>query len=184
MSNSHIKLLAEEAIIAAIAMALSYLPLDIAWYQISLGCLPIAILSIRRGQLAGLTSGFIWGLLHLLLGKIYFLSVIQFTMEYFLAFMLMGLAGLTSHSFQAQLKAGKSPYMTYSLGALLGCFAKYLIHFIAGFIYWGQYAPKHMSPVIYSLSVNGSSFIMTSLTVIVIGIILIKTYPKLFQVQP
>ncbi|PPJ44565.1 energy-coupled thiamine transporter ThiT, partial [Rhizobium sp. KAs_5_22] len=77
----NIRTLTEVTIVAALAMVLSLIPTDIGWYQVSLGTLPVAVLAVRRGTVAGLTSGFLWGLLHVLF-KVYILSPIQFVIEY------------------------------------------------------------------------------------------------------
>ncbi|MBG9982805.1 energy-coupled thiamine transporter ThiT [Aerococcaceae bacterium DSM 111020] len=181
MSKMSVSTLSEIAIIAAICMVLSFIPADIAWYQISLGCLPLAILSLRRGLGAGLSAGFIWGLLHIVMGTAYILSPVQLILEYFLAFMFMGLAGLVANKFQATLSL-RPPYALryYSLAAAIGCFAKYLTHFIAGYIFWGHYAPEGTSPVIYSLAVNGVSGALTFVYLLIAGGFLLKRYPQLF----
>ncbi|MDN6771323.1 MAG: energy-coupled thiamine transporter ThiT, partial [Lactococcus sp.] len=89
-----IRTLAEIAIVAALAMALSLIPLQVMWFEISLGTLLIALISLRHGTLIGIITGLIWGLLHFVLGKVYFLSVPQVLIEYVLAFSFAGFAGL------------------------------------------------------------------------------------------
>ena len=43
------------------------------------------------------------------------------------------------------------------LGATLGMFLRFVCHFISGVVFFGSYAPAGMSPIIYSLAVNGSA---------------------------
>jgi thiamine transporter len=56
--------------------------------------------------------------------------------------MAIGLAGLIRHNFY--------------LGILLSFAGRFLCHFISGIVFFASYAPEGMSPVLYSLTVNGS----------------------------
>lgn len=80
--------------------------------------IPVVIYSFRRGFLPGLASGFIWGLLHILLGKAYILTVSQGLIEYLLAFACAGFAGLYAGKIQTLVKNGETPWMQL----LLVCF--------------------------------------------------------------
>ena len=37
----------------------------------------------------------------------------------------------------------------------LGMFLRFICHFISGIIFFGSYAPAGMSPIVYSIAVNG-----------------------------
>ena len=171
-----ISILAEVAIVAALAMALSFIPLQVAWFEISLGTTLIVLISLRHGTLVGLITGLIWGLLHFALGKVYFLSVPQVFIEYVLAFTFAGFAGLAQKPFA---KTGKNRYIV--LAVIISAFAKYFWHFVAGVIFWSDYAWKGWGAVSYSLIINGVSGIMTALAAIIILIAVKKAYPKLFN---
>ncbi|GAB2023605.1 energy-coupled thiamine transporter ThiT [Pseudolactococcus yaeyamensis] len=171
-----IRILAEVSIIAALAMALSYIPLEIRWIEISLGTVLIILISLRHGTLIGLMTGFIWGLLHFALGKVYFLSVPQVLIEYVLAFTFSGFAGLAQKPFA---KTGRNCYII--LAVIIGVFAKYFWHFIAGVIFWSDYAWKGWGAVSYSLVINGTSAILTGLVAAILLITIKKAYPKLFN---
>ena len=125
-----IRILAEVAIVAALAMALSFIPLQVAWFEISLGTTLIVLISLRHGTLVGLITGLIWGLLHFALGKVYFLSVPQVFIEYVLAFTFAGFAGLAQKPFA---KTGKNRYIV--LAVIISAFAKYFFHFLASVIF-------------------------------------------------
>ena len=114
-----IRILAEVAIVAALAMALSFIPLQVAWFEISLGTTLIVLISLRHGTLVGLITGLIWGLLHFALGKVYFPSVPQVLIEYVLAFTFAGFAGLAQKPFA---KTGKNRYIV--LAVINSAFAK------------------------------------------------------------
>ena len=65
--------------------------------------------------------------------------------------------------------------------SFLATFARFFWHFVAGFIYWGEYAPEGWSPVFFSLVMNGASALLTALATAFILVIIYKRYPKLFQ---
>ena len=68
-------------------------------------------------------------------------------------------------------------------GILLGSFARYLIHFIAGVIFWGSYAPKGQSPYLYSLIVNSSSFLGETLASLIVFFALQRFLGRLLNTE-
>ena len=168
-------ILVETALIAALAMVLSMIPDFASWFTPSFGAIPLVLFALRRGSKFGVLAGFLWGLLHFLLAKVYFL-------EYILAFFCMGLAGITKQPFQTALKNGnKLKALLFAiLGAFIAIFTRYVCHYIAGFLFWGSYAPKGMSPFWYSFTVNGSAGLLTFLVVILILVFLVINQPQLF----
>ena len=172
-----IRTLAEIAIVAALAMALSLIPPQVMWFEISLGTLLIALISLRHGTLIGIITGLIWGLLHFVLGKVYFLSVPQVLIEYVLAFSFAGFAGLARQPF---IKTGKDRFIV--LAIVLGALAKYFWHFVAGVIFWSDYAWKGWGAVSYSLIINGVSCLLTMIVGSIILLVIRKAAPKLFKV--
>ena len=55
----------EGTVVAAMAMALSFLPIEFAnsGLDLSLGMVPLVLYSFRRGLLPGVAAGFVWGML-------------------------------------------------------------------------------------------------------------------------
>ena len=153
----------EAAFFAAFAFILDLLPsIQLApWMSISFAMVPIFILSFRWGVKVGLLSGFLWGLLQVVLGNAYYLAPIQFLIEYFLAFAFVGCAGLFYKTIQTHLQTGakKKALFWVVIATLVGSLARYFWHFVAGVVFWGEYAPEGTSPVIYSLIVNGVTMI-------------------------
>jgi thiamine transporter len=174
----NIRILAEVAITAALAMALSFIPLQVGWFEISLGTALIILIALRHGTLIGLTTGLVWGLLHFVLGKVYFLSIPQVLIEYILAFASAGLAGLVRKPFA---KTGKVQLLI--LAVLIGVGAKYFWHFVAGVVFWSDYAWKGWGAISYSLVINGISAILTGIVAAIVLITVKKAYPKLFQLS-
>ena len=108
--------------------------------SISLGSMiPILLISIVYGPSIGLFTGFIFGVLKLIIDP-YILNPVQVLFDYPLPFMAVGVAGFFKNKY---------------LGATLGMLLRFSCHFISGVIFFGSYAPAGMSPILYSLAVNG-----------------------------
>lgn len=91
----------EGTIVAALAMVLSLIPIQIgSSFSISLGQIPLTLFALRRGTKAGMLAGFIWGILHFPLGQVYYLSVVQVLIEYPIAYTFAGAAGLMASNVQ------------------------------------------------------------------------------------
>ena len=106
--SKNLNALIEAAIFAALAMVLSFIPDFANWFSPSFGAIPLVLFALRRGTKYGLLAGLIWGLMHFILGKVYYLSLSQVLIEYILAFISMGLAGLLSANLQTAIRAHKT----------------------------------------------------------------------------
>ena len=107
--NKNLVMMIEAAFLAVFALILDLLPsirLTPA-VSISIAMVPIFIMAIRWGIKGGLLSGFLWGLLQVVTGDIYFLTISQFLIEYFIAFAFVGFAGLFYKTIQTALQDGK-----------------------------------------------------------------------------
>lgn len=108
--------------------------------SISLGSMiPILLISFIYGPSIGLFTGFLFGVFKLIIDP-YILNPIQVLFDYPLPFMAVGIAGFFKNKY---------------LGATLGMLLRFSCHFISGVIFFGSYAPAGMSPIVYSLAVNG-----------------------------
>lgn len=171
---------------AAVAMALEYIPTSIgpSSIQVSLGIIPICIYSFRRGAIPGMIAALIWGVLDLFLrglstGSV--LNVWQGLLEYTIAFLVVGLAGIVKNQLDKTLR--QKDYVKVSayviLGIFIGTFIKYFFHFIAGVIYWGSYAPKGMNALLYSLIINGGSFVASFIVASFVCVLITSTNKKI-----
>lgn len=182
--NERTKVLIEAAIFAALAMALSLIPVKLgSSFSISLGEIPLTLFALRRGWKPAVFAGFIWGLLHFALGQVEYLTPIQVIIEYPLAFTFAGFAGLIAPRFQTNLMHGDRHPAEQNIivGTLIGCVARYFWHFLAGFIFWGAYALWGLGPVVFSLVLNGLSMLATAIVTIVVLEIIFVNYPKIFK---
>lgn len=108
MQNKRLIILLECAIFAAVAMVLSFIPLDIgSSFSISLGMIPMYVIAIRRGFWAAGFAGLLWGLLHFLTGKAYILMPSQAIIEYILAFSFIAFSGVFSKQVRSNLAANQ-----------------------------------------------------------------------------
>ncbi|RSU07408.1 energy-coupled thiamine transporter ThiT [Vagococcus entomophilus] len=174
----------EGTIVAALAMAFSFIPTTIgSSFSISLGCIPLTVYAFRRGVKPTLFSGLVWGLLHFLTGQVYYLSVSQVLIEYLIAFTCIGFAGVVSEKLQVALAQNNGHQVTKLIiqGTFSGILARYFWHFVAGVIFWGSYALWGMNPWIFSLVMNGASGLATGVVTLIVVLVISKKWPQLLR---
>lgn len=187
MQNRRLNVLVEAALIVAFAEAINYIPhtFGVSSIELQMGLVPMAVFALRRGVGPGLAAGFVWGILDMFLRGIpggSVLNAVQGVVEYPIAFTVVGLCGLMAGSFQTAVRSGKTKRAAGSMVAgviIAGC-AKYFCHFVAGVIFWGSYAPKGQSPVLYSLIINGGSAAVSIVFAMLVLIVLWRMAPRLF----
>lgn len=109
--------------------------------SVTLGSMvPILILSFVHGPWIGALTGFVYGILSFMMNP-YVLHPVQVLFDYPLPYMALGLAGF----FRDRAV----------IGTIVAISGRFICHFISGVAFFSSYAPKDMSPVIYSLMVNG-----------------------------
>ena len=166
--------------LGAICMALSIVLSQIRIFKMPQGgsitpasMLPLIIFAYAYGAGPGVTLGVIFGILKCILNpEVY--SIPQFLLDYPVAFGVIGLAGLFS--------AMKNDIVGLSAGTVLVCFARFVAAVISGAVFFGEWAPEGMSPLVYSLGYNGSYMlpecIITVVVAILIGPRLIREFRK------
>lgn len=110
--------------------------------SITLGSMvPILLMSFYYGSEVGFLTGFLYGIVNLIQSP-FILHPVQVLFDYPLPFMALGLAGY----FKDRLL----------LGTIVGIFARFICHYISGIVFFASYAPKGMSPYLYSMIFNAS----------------------------
>ncbi|TYR80562.1 energy-coupled thiamine transporter ThiT [Priestia megaterium] len=169
----------EIAIFSALALIIDLLPsITIATaVTISFSMVPIFIICFRWGLKGGVVAGFLWGLLQMVTGNAYILTPLQAFIEYFVAFAFIGAAGLFSDSIKKSLAQNeRTKAFSLIIGALIvGSVARYIWHFIAGIIFWGSYAPKGVSALWYSFTMNGIAMVGSLIACTVVLALLIPS---------
>ncbi len=139
----------ECAIMIALATILSLIKVfELPWGGsiTAASMLPLVIIGYRHGLKWGVLSSVIYSLIQMLLGgrtisaaflpgddqMKWYLAVLMVLLDYFFAFSLVGLSSF----FRNKNKPSKS----LALGALVGTSARFVMHFLSGWILWGAWA--------------------------------------------
>jgi thiamine transporter len=155
------KVLAEVIVLVALAAALSLISHSFFSLaqggSINIGMVPIFWLALRRGPKVGIFAGTVFGVVDLAIEP-FIVHPIQFALDYPLAFACLGFAGF----FQ------KRPV----IGVVVGVAGRFLCHFVSGVVYFPQYAPAGMSPIVYS-AVYNATYLIPSMVIcaVIIGIL-------------
>lgn len=182
--SKNLSLWIEGTILAALATALSFVPLEIGpSFTITVGQPVLVLYALRRGVGPGIVASFLWGILHIFIGNADILTAPQAFIEYFVAFAFTGFAGLWATKTQTALTDDRLRNTTLwiILASVIGTFARFFWHTIAGYLFWGQYAPEGMSPWLYSIALNAASAFATSVFTIIVLLVVLKSHPKLFK---
>ena len=181
--NSKTLILVEGAMLIAVATVLSFLKLvDMPFGgSITLEMLPLILMGLRRGSKWGCLTGFVHGLIQMILGfsnVMYCATLISqigcILLDYLLAFSVLGLASIFAGCVKGNKKVG------YIVGSIVVCFLRFICSFLSGWLLWGSYAPEGMSAPYYSLVYNGAYMLPDTIIVAVVIGILAFTAPKLF----
>ena len=160
------KILAEIIIFVAMAGALALISHSFFSLpqggSINLGMLPIFWLAMRRGPKIGIFAGALLGFVDLAIGP-FIVHPIQFILDYPLPFACLGLAGF----FRRFQRFGPVA------GVTVGGTARFLCHFTSGVVYFANYAPPGLNPIIYSIVYNGT-YMVPSLVICAFAIFFLQ----------
>jgi len=173
MKRNQVRIMTEIGMAVALAVIFNFIPL---WRMpqggsVSLEMLPILIIALRWGVGPGMMAGVVYGLLQLALGP-FIVHPAQLVLDYPLAYMLVGLAGIFSN--KINLKTKVSTYGWLLLAVLTGGLVRFISHFLSGVIFFAQYAPEGQNPWVYSAIYNISYLLPALLLSYIIIIPLVK----------
>lgn len=133
---------------------------------VTLGSLvPILIIAFIYGPEVGFLAGFLHGMITLVLDP-FILHPVQFLFDYPLPSMALGLAGYFRNK--------------KVIGAAVAIFVKYAFHFISGVAFFGSYAPKGVSPIYYSLTVNGILMLVEGgIAVVIVALLPFRIFKRI-----
>ena len=124
----------------------------------------VTFIGYMYGPRVSLAAAFAYGLLQMIIDP-YIVSVPQLICDYVLAFTALGIAGFFHNTKYGMFK-----------GYVAGVLGRYFFAVLSGVVFFADYAPEGMSPVIYSLLYNGSYLCLEAiLTVAVLMIPAIRT---------
>ena len=104
----------------------------------------VVLIGYWYGPFIGLTASVAYGLLMFILEP-YIVSVPQVLVDYIFAFGALGLSG-----FFSEKKNG------LVIGYVVAVLGRFVFAVLSGVIFFGQFAPENMSPLVYSVLYNGS----------------------------
>jgi thiamine transporter len=162
MRSERTRLLVEIGLTVALCAALKFfrviLPVNVMGGDISLEMLPIMILALRRGVVAGVIAGTLWGCLAVINEPQFVVAPIQFLLDYPLAFAAVGLTGLGSRQWRSLMAAGKVGAAEAAAAGwmVVGGVARFTSHFVSGVVFFGSSAPAGQPVLAYSFFYNVS----------------------------
>lgn len=144
MKRNTVHLITESGICIALATILSMLTLYSWPYGGSVtvaSMLPICLFAYRHSVRSGLACGFVHGMIQMFLGITQGVfkgadlgtTVGMVVLDYFLAFTLLGLAGI----FKDKIK---SDSVSFALGCFIAAAARFICHILSGYIFFKSYA--------------------------------------------
>jgi thiamine transporter len=160
------KILSEIIIFVAMGGALAYVSHSFFSLpqggSINLGMVPIFWLALRRGPKIGIFAGGVLGVVDLAIAP-FVVHPIQFLLDYPLPFACLGFAGF----FRKFSRVGPV------VGVAVGGAGRFLCHFTSGVVYFANYAPAGLSPIVYSIVYNGT-YMVPSIIICAAAIVLLQ----------
>lgn len=123
---------------------------------------PIFFLALRWGAWPGILAGIATGLVNYLIEPV-FVHPVQFLLDYPVAFGALGIAGF----FRSE------PWF----GVVLGGVGRFAAHFLSGVAFFAQYAPRGMSPAVYSALYNGSYMLPEVVVSVFLTVLVLRALP-------
>ena len=166
MRNKTVRILCEAALCVAMSAVLSYVKLDVgpSGGSINATMIPLVLLAIRWGWGWGVGAGLVFGTLKYFLGEGFVISWVSIIFDYSVAYAFVGFAGVLKR--KADLAW---------LAALIGCAARFVIHYISGVTVYAQWMPEEFlgltmtSPLFYSALYN-LFYMLPSTVITVVGV--------------
>jgi len=160
----------------AIAVALTAVLSQIRVYKLPQGgsitagsMVPIFYVALRWGFRWGLLAGLLAGVVNYITEPFY-VHPVQVLLDYPIAFGAIGLAGL----FQRRPVAG----------VVVGGAGRFVAHFLSGIVFFASYAPKGVSPVVYSAVYNGSYMLPEVIISSILTVLVLRAMERVQPVQP
>ena len=187
MKNQRVLLLVEIAIFAALGYILDMIGFGMPQGgTVTFVLVPVILIAFRRGIVAGLVTGLLIGLLQVVTGRFYAVPlsfeivILQVGIDYFIAFMVAGFAGLLRPAFMKAYEQKDKMKMALSviMGVFIAAFLRYLAHVLSGILFFGEFAGDQ-NVIIYSMVYNSTYMIPVFLLAAFICAILFVKAPRL-----
>ena len=166
MRNEKVRMLCEGALCIAMSVVLSYVKLDVgpSGGSINATMIPLVLFAIRWGWGWGVGAGLVFGTLKYFLGEGFVISWVSILFDYSVAYAFVGFAGVL-----------KGKANTAWLAALIGCAARFVVHYLSGVTVYAEWMPEEFlgmtmtTPFFYSLLYN-LFYMLPSTVITLVGI--------------
>ncbi len=168
-----VRMLCEGGLCVALSVVLSYVELEVgpSGGSINATMIPLILFAIRWGWGWGVGAGLVFGTLKYFLGEGFVISWVSIVFDYSVAYAFVGFAGVLKR--KADLAW---------LAALVGCVARFLIHYLSGVTVYAEWMPEEFmgltmtSPFFYSLLYN-LFYMLPSTVIAVVGVLALSKSP-------
>ena len=166
MRNEKVRMLCEGALCVAMSVVLSYVKLDVgpSGGSINATMIPLVLFAIRWGWGWGVGAGLVFGTLKYFLGEGFVISWVSILFDYSVAYAFVGFAGVL-----------KGKANTAWLAALLGCVARFVVHYLSGVTVYAEWMPEEFlgmtmtTPFFYSFLYN-LFYMLPSTVITLVGV--------------
>ena len=145
------RLSVKQLTVSALCLALAFVLSNVKLFKLPMGgsvtvfsMFFVTYIGYLYGPRVSLASAFAYGLLQMIVDP-YIISVPQMICDYFLAFTALGLSGFFYGKKNGLIK-----------GYITGIFGRFVFAALSGIIFFADYAPEGMNPIVYSAAYNGS----------------------------
>ena len=178
------RMLAEGGVCVALAIALSFLKIPIGLQfggfggSIDLVMIPLVVFALKWGAGWGVLAGLVFGTIKYFLGGSA-IDIISIIFDYSVAYAAVGLAGIHSNANSS----------TRPVGALIGCVARFIVHYISGVTVYARWMPEEFmglpmtSPFIYSLFYNGTYMLPNTIICVIVTALLNKPLARFYKAK-
>lgn len=162
-----ILVLCEGAVCVALSLVLSYLKIDVGVQggSLNLAMIPLILFAVHIGGVKwGVLTGFVFGTLKFIMAEGFALNWQSMLLDYSVAYAAVGLAGI----FKGKGIKG------YMFGALVGCLARFVVHYFSGVTIYAEYAENiylgfdGLNMWTYSLIYNGFYMLFNTITSVIL----------------
>lgn len=181
MRDQKTRILVECALMVALSTILSFITI----YQLPQGgditavsMMPLVVASFRHGPKWGCFTGFVYGLIQMMLGfknVMYCATLLSMAicviLDYLLAYAVMGLACILGGPL-------KNRQAKVAVGSVVAGLLRYFCSFLSGILIWGEYAPEGTPVWLYSLGYNGSYMIPEIILTAVAAVLVMKVLDR------
>ena len=143
------KMSVKQITVSALCLALAFILSNIKLFKLPMGgsftvfsMFFVTFIGYLYGPRVSISAAFAYGLLQMIADP-YIISIPQLLCDYILAFTALGLSGFFHNSKWGLFK-----------GYFVGILGRYFFAVLSGVVFFADYAPENMSPLLYSMAYN------------------------------